>query len=287
MHNKTFKLATTSFIFPDHIIPNVEKLGPYFDEIELLIFESRPKAVLPSKKEVETLLSLSKQHHLTYNIHLPVDVSLSRGSVEDRKTAVNKLLDVISLFKPLNPTTHTLHLEMPEAVLADLPDKNLQHKGDHGRQADGKAAFKTWKNRVEENLAEFLSRTDDPTSISIETLNYPFALIESLIADFNLSVCTDIGHGIKYGHDWEKTCRTHLSRLALIHVHGVDFSSPAIKDHHSLDLLPENRLCRIMDFLSTYPGVVSLEVFNPENLIRSLAVLSKFFKNIPIPDINV
>jgi hypothetical protein len=39
---RLFRLGTTSFIVPDHIIPNVMKLGYFFDEIELLVFESDP-----------------------------------------------------------------------------------------------------------------------------------------------------------------------------------------------------------------------------------------------------
>lgn len=77
---RPFRLGTTSFIVPDHIIPNVIKLGPFFDEIELLVFESYPPEVLPSKTEVATLLSLARDLDLTYNIHLPTDVSLSHES---------------------------------------------------------------------------------------------------------------------------------------------------------------------------------------------------------------
>ncbi len=286
MYNRAFKLCTTSFIFPDHIIPNVEKLAPYFDEIELLIFESRPREVLPSKKEINTLLSLSRQHDLTYNIHLPVDVSLSQGSNMEQERAKETLVEVMALFKPLHPTTHTLHLEMPEKILSGLKDKDLQDKGHHGRHVNGNDQFAKWKNRVHENLADFLDRTENPSGVSIETLNYPFDLVKTFVADFNLSVCADIGHGIKYGHDWMNTCQTHLSRLPVVHVHGVDFSSSALKDHTSLDVLPGDRLCPILDFLTTYSGVVSLEVFNYENLVRSLAVLSRFFKNIPISEIK-
>jgi len=78
--DRSFKLGTTSFIFPDHIIPNVKKLGGFFDEIELLIFESQPASVLPSKADVKELLYLSQKHDLNYNIHLPTDVSLSGES---------------------------------------------------------------------------------------------------------------------------------------------------------------------------------------------------------------
>ena len=57
--DRPFRLGTTSFIYPDHIIPNVQKIGRFFDEIELLVFESSPKGVLPSREEIRVLEQLS------------------------------------------------------------------------------------------------------------------------------------------------------------------------------------------------------------------------------------
>ena len=47
-----FTLATTSFIYPDDYVPNVRRLGPYLDEIELLCYES---AHLPARGTIEEL----------------------------------------------------------------------------------------------------------------------------------------------------------------------------------------------------------------------------------------
>ncbi|HAR34621.1 MAG TPA: sugar phosphate isomerase, partial [Desulfobacter sp.] len=69
MMKKPFRLGTTSFIYPDHIIPNVKKIGAFFDEIELLVFESKPKEI-PSPDDVKELAGLSRDLNLTYNVHL-------------------------------------------------------------------------------------------------------------------------------------------------------------------------------------------------------------------------
>jgi len=71
-----FKIGTTSFIYPAGYAQNVKMLGPYVDEIELLLFEGAPDS-LPSTQEIKKLLSLSKEFDLTYNVHLPTDISLS------------------------------------------------------------------------------------------------------------------------------------------------------------------------------------------------------------------
>ncbi len=268
LKDRSFALGTTSFIFPDHIIPNVKRLGQVFDEIELLVFESRPKEVLPSKDEIQELLGLSRSLNLSFNIHLPTDVSLSCESFTLRRAAADTLLTVLDLFVPLSPTTHTLHLEMP----ADL-------KKDPGNSEK----FKVWEENTCQGLEMVLSRIPDPGIISIETLDYPFCLVESLVDQFNLSVCIDAGHQIKYGHNLMKTFEKHHSRTPLVHLHGVDFSGETRKDHLSLDLLPEPYMAQVHTLLQTYAGVVSLEVFNLENLNRSLGCLSGFFNNILSP----
>ena len=102
---KSFKLGTTSFIFPDHIVPNVKKLGRFFDEIELLVFESHPREILPTEDDIKELLYLSHKHNLTYNIHLPTDVSFSSEAETDRLKASDTVLQVMELFAPLAPST--------------------------------------------------------------------------------------------------------------------------------------------------------------------------------------
>lgn len=266
--DRPFALGTTSFIYPDHILPNVKKLGLVFDEIELLVFESSPREVLPSKKEVETLLALSRDLDVTYNIHLPTDVSLTCDTMKGRQKAVDTLLRVMALFTPLKPTTHTLHLEMPRDL---KPVRGSQRQQ------------RIWLENTRQSLGRLVAETGDPGILSIETLDYPFSLVEGLVAEFNLSVCIDAGHQIKYDYDLVKTFDTHQSRTAIIHLHGVDFSGETVKDHTSLDMLPEKYTHQVQAILGAFTGVVSLEVFNLENLNRSLESLAKMFKDIPLP----
>ena len=104
-----FKICTPSYIFPDHIIPNVRAIGPYVDEIELILFESKPES-LPTGREINILKTLSKDLDITYNIHLPLDVYLGSHDDTQRKESIETLKRIFDLTAPLNPTTHTLHL---------------------------------------------------------------------------------------------------------------------------------------------------------------------------------
>ncbi len=260
--DRQFRLGTTSFIFPDHIIPNVEQLGPYFDEIELLIFESQPKDVLPSEDRVKELFELSQTLDLAYNIHLPIDISITCDRLDERKKAVDTLSEVIQLFSPLKPSTYTLHLDMPENVKKDSD------------------SFHKWSDNTHQGLGALLNHVSNPGLISIETLDYPFSIIEPMIEEFNLSVCMDIGHLVKYGYNLLETYGTNQNRTAVIHLHGVDFKTNKIKDHTSLDKLPEETFKEIVTILRRFEGVVSLEVFNLKNLNDSLKSLSQLFKHI-------
>ena len=47
-----FRLATTSYIFPAEILPNIRCLGRYFDEVELVLFESGQEDNLPTPGEI-------------------------------------------------------------------------------------------------------------------------------------------------------------------------------------------------------------------------------------------
>lgn len=269
-----FKLGTTSFIFPDHILANVEKLGMYFDEIELLIFESRPDDVLPTKEDIRKLKVLSRELNVGYNIHLPYDVNMAGRSKSERQAAVDTHLKVMALFDPLEPSTYTLHLHLPL-------DAKKHITGDFQIIEPIIDPIINWQDRLHSSLCAFIPCIPAPEIISVETLDYPFFLVEDLVSEWKLSVCLDVGHQIKYGFDLTKTFRHHGQKASIIHLHGVDVLSEKRKDHVSLDRLPKNSWHKIKAILNGFHGIVSLEVFHLETLNQSLKFLSEKYDAIP------
>ena len=76
--------------------------------------------MLPSKDEIKELAYLGQQFDITYNIHLPTDISFTDVLPENRIKAVDTVKKVMELCEPLNPTTHTLHLDFtPPAAETD------------------------------------------------------------------------------------------------------------------------------------------------------------------------
>ena len=62
---------------------------------------------------------------------------------------------------------------------------------------------------------------------------------------------------------------TWIDRARVVHLHGI-----ADRDHVSLALVPPDRLDPVVDLLVThFSGVVTLEVFDREDLRTSLAAL--------------
>ncbi len=253
-----FRLATTSFIYPDDIVPNVEKLAPCFDEIELLILESRPPAVLPSENTVRRLAELAEQHHITYNVHLPLDIYLGHPAAAERDLAVATVQKTLALCAGLKPTTCTLHFELHRkgALETDIGE---------------------WVKRVDDSLEKLVPSIERPDIITVETLEYPFRYVAPLIEKWGLSVCIDAGHLIKHGFDITALFERHRRKVVLIHLHGVDFSKTAPKDHTDLGKTPAEKMAPVLEVLKTYTGVVSIEVFNRKDLDVSTAYLDALF----------
>ena len=249
-----FRLGTTSFIYPDHYIPNVKMLGPCLDEIELLLFESAYDS-LPSKQEIKDLSMLAKEFDITYDIHLPLDIYPGDKNPAIRRRAIDTIKQVVDLTLPLAPSIFTLHLSYDE----DSSDKDI---------------VKKWQERIYESMELLLSTGIESRSIAIENLMYPFEWAEKVISSLNLAVCIDIGHLILMNTDIVETFEKHHHRTSIIHLHGVEDNL----DHLSLDKLTDNETSDVMGILKTYAGIVIIEVFSYDNLQASLKYLEKCWK---------
>jgi len=248
-----FRIGTTSYIYPDHIIPNVKILGPYLDEIELLLLESSPDS-LPSKNEINHLKVLAKQFGIYYNIHLPTDIFLGDADPSIRQQAVDTIKRIIDLTATLPVTTCTLHLEY-----------NLKaYKKNH---------VNNWQTLVCQSLNRLLASGIDSKTISIETLMYPFEWLETIISDYKFSICIDIGHLMLQDIDLETFFNKYGHQTSIIHLHGLKNNH----DHVSLASLGNNKIKSIVKILKQFTKSVSLEVFAYNDLETSLKFLEKHF----------
>ena len=252
-----FKIGTTSFIYPDHYVPNVRMLGAFVDEIELLIFESTATESLLSKTVIDDLSHLSREFNLTYNIHLPTDVSISDPSAARQQQAVETLIKIIEQVIPLQPVSYTLHIPFHDGAL----DNDKVNK---------------WQDCVGRNLEKILTAGVPGNMLAIETLDYPIEIIEDIILELNLSVCMDIGHLMIHGYDVKSVFDKYATKIPIIHLHGVD----GHRDHLPLDRL-SNKLKGILKWLSReFTGSLSLEVFSFDHLEVSLNYLERLWNKM-------
>ena len=247
-----FKICTTSFIYPDHYIPNVKMLGPYMDEIELLLFESKGPDSLPSMAVITELVQLAAEFDLSYNVHLPTDISISDPNPARQADAVETIIQAMALVGPLDPTALILHVP-------------------YGESTSDNSAVERWQNRVYQNLKEIVSTVENKKIIAVENLNYPLGLLDGIIADLGLSICLDLGHLMIYGHDVLEVFDTYAAKTSVIHLHGVEND----RDHISLERLSDKLMQAVLQVLNKFTGTVSLEVFSFENLDSSLKFLER------------
>jgi sugar phosphate isomerase/epimerase len=234
---------------------NIKMLAPYLEEIELLFFESSPEDSLPSAQEIKALAELAKTSDLTYNIHLPIDISISDRDPSVRQHGVQIIKRIIELTGPLTPTTYTLHIPWE----------------DPGEQ---KETLTKWQERSYRSIEQILAGGVPGRNLSVETLMYPFEWLDDILIDLNLSVCLDLGHLILQGFDIDAHFKKYAERTSIIHLHGVKDN----RDHLSLDMLFESDLNTVMKILKQFTGTVSLEVFAFKHLDASLTFLEQNWK---------
>jgi sugar phosphate isomerase/epimerase len=248
-----FKLGTTSYIYNDRVLPNVTFLAPFLDEIELILFESESRDNLFNEEEIQTLLKLSSDHHLGFNIHLPLDIFLGDKSEAVRKDGVSVVKRMIERTLPLNPSVYTLHL------------------GRRNKNGEEEPDIEIWQKHILQSIEEIARVKIEMNRISIETLEYSFAWIEDMVKEFGFSICLDIGHILTYAQDLKLYLDKYLPKASIIHLHGFQRGI----DHLGIDQLSESALETIFTHLRNYHGIVSLEVFSIEDLKRSLVTLEE------------
>lgn len=247
--NFAFRLATTSYIIPADIMPNLRFLGPHLDEVEIVLFESREESNLPTSEEIREMARIGCDLDLSFNIHLPADLFFGDPDPALRERFRDTALRFYERTRPLGPTLYVLHLD--------------SRRADGTPEKDGDA----WLERVRESV-EGLGRAGmDLRRVAVENLEYPLQRILPLVESLQMSFCLDLGHLLRYGYDLESTIARFLKKSSMVHLHGVNGG----RDHCGIQWIPPSEWETIKRALKDYSGGVSLEVFSLEDLRPSLS----------------
>lgn len=257
-----FRLGTTSYIWPDDILPNVRQLAPLVDDVELVLFESDEYGSnLPGQDVIAELTQLAWAHDLTYTVHLPLDLRLGDND-SLRHPSLDKARRVIERTRPLEPFAYIVHLD-GKAIESDASDRMLER----------------WQSQAVKSLEQVAVWTGDPSRVCVENLeNYDPTAFAPVLDALPVSRCVDVGHLWRQGRDplpylqqWRAEGRTRV-----VHLHGVNE-----RDHQSLAEVAPHALDPIVRHLMNHVGgVVTLEVFGVDDFFSSFSALESAVERV-------
>lgn len=248
---RCFRLGTTSYIYPDELLPNVRKLAAVVDDIELVLFEvDKYGTNLPNASEVAELRTLARQHDLTYTVHLPLDLDW-----KDART-LDKIVRALKATRSLEPFAYILHLDGRSLLGTPGPE-----------------VIARWQSESARALDQVLTWVEAPR-LCIENLEAwsPEYLHELVIAK-RVARCVDVGHFWLSRSDPLPHLEEHIARTRVVHIHGVH-----TRDHQSLAHQPRQEVRRVLDLLarSNFTGVLTLEVFGLDDFLSSQQVVMEW-----------
>lgn len=241
------------------MLPNVEKLAPLVDDVELVLFDVERD--VPGAEDVSQLVRLKHEHALSYTLHTPLDASLASADEARRAIGIDKVRRAIAWARPLEPLGHTVHVYL----------------GDGERDAAPPTDLDAWRDRARRSLEAILADVA-PHALCVECIDYDFALIAPVVRALDLSVALDVGHLMRDGRGLRAAVDEWLPRARIIQLHGT---RPDGRDHKSLTFAPRAELQWLFDTLAErqFGGVLTLEVFDAADLETSLALVGGLYSS--------
>ena len=250
------RLGTTSCIWHDYMLPNVERLAPLVDDVELLLFEIERD--LPGPADVARLAALKRAHDLSYTLHTPLGASLASADERRRLRGVDEVRRAIDWARPLEPLACTVHVYLGDGERDPAPPADP-------------AGLDAWRDRARRSLEALLADVP-PRALSVECIDYDFALIAPVVRALDLSVSLDVGHALRDGRALRPLVDEWLPRAGVVQLHGT---RPDGRDHKSLLHAPRAEIEWLLRTLVArqFGGVLTLELFDPSDLDESLALI--------------
>ncbi|HEY7535622.1 MAG TPA: cobamide remodeling phosphodiesterase CbiR [Thermodesulfobacteriota bacterium] len=252
------QIGTTSYIYPDDIIPNVKKLVNLVDDIELVLFEGKNYSNLPSEKDVIILRRISEETEISYTVHLPIDLDICSKDNEFRRFSVRRIIEIMKLTSLLNPRGYIIHLPRTNAVPQSFDREEYEEM---------------WFLRTVKSLSDIFVQFGND-SVFIENLSYPIKHILPIIEEFNFKLCLDISHTLKCSDDWKTIFDNDFKRIKVLHFYGPEMDG---EGHTGLQKAERKFVESVVDRVmsSNFSELLTIEVFGTEDFFESKRILEE------------
>jgi sugar phosphate isomerase/epimerase len=252
---RRFRIGATSFVYPAGWLANVERLAGRVADVELLFFDPSGVDGLPDARELAALREY-RARGLSYSVHTPLSASLASEDETRRRAGVRDVLRILEFCRPLEPDAFVIHVYHGDSEGGPRPSEP--------------AAF---RDRAARSFEALLASGVSASQLCIEYLDYDLDLLQPVIEAFDLRVALDVGHLLRDGRDWRDILQRYLPRTKLVQWHGT---APGGRDHQSLAHVPrETARALIVSLLeASFSGVLTLEVFKPDDFEASLAIVN-------------
>jgi sugar phosphate isomerase/epimerase len=255
-------------VFGSDLLDNVRRLAASVQVIEIILFQTPELHNLPSPSEIAELKRIAAGEDLRFSVHLPASLEPASADRRTREAALNDGPEICRRFSSLEPEHFILHLPYSKPTLVPVPDFYFLERQPRDDWDD-------WTVRAAAALEQFGKVLEAPERLLVENINYaPRFLLPLLEADL-CRFCLDIGH-LLLGRE---AVVPHLEQFRTwireIHLHGV----AGYDEHISLRHLPGPRLGKWLQVLQEqdYRGLITLELFDPEDFRESLQLLRDLY----------
>lgn len=254
------QIGTTSYIYPDNIIPNVNQLINLVDDIEIVLFEGKDHSNLLSIDDVKTLRKISDETGISYTVHLPIDLDICSRDSEFRRFSLRRTIEIMKLTSPLNPRGYIVHLPRRNVIPECFNQGEIESE-------------EMWVLRTVRSLSDIFIEFGNE-SVFIENLSYSVKHILPIIEEFDFKLCLDISHTLKCSDRWEEIFDNNFRRIKIIHFYGPKKEG---EGHTGLQKVERSFVksvaYKIMS--SNFSGVLTLEVFGIEDFFESKRILEE------------
>ena len=247
----SLRMGGTSWVVAGGLADNAKALSQEVSDMEIVLFDTPQASNIPTSDEILRLKELCGELDISCTVHFPTDLCLSQGK-KQQTACEDSCLEIAELFAPLEPFAWILHLD-GDIRGEDIPSYNIER----------------WRTLANSSLNSIAVKTGFAQKICVETLDYDFCYADDIVLQNGLSICTDVGHLVRYRRDVTAALQKYLPHTKVLHIHGVKADGT---DHVDMSYFDTELLREVLSLCDDgIERVMSMEVFE-EDYHKSLEV---------------